>query len=204
MKKAVKAIIAASAVAAVVGVGAVSFAKWEGTSNTSVTTEASTGSINYISIKQKPETTIYLTALLHYDQNGTTVAQTTDAHTLGKAVFSVEFGGYTSYTLRIVALSGQGIGGGGDNLINFTDGTAEEHTTLYASTSYDGSNAITGTGDWTEVSIVDLSAISDPSAIPGFSGLKNKEITVYFILDSNQTDQMNKSFGVFVQIEGQE
>ena len=202
MKKAVKAIIAASAVAAVVGVGAVSFAKWEGTSNTSVTTEASTGSINYISIKQKPETTIYLTDLLPYDQNGTTVVQTTDAHTLGKAVFSVEFGGYTSYTLRIGALPGQGFGGG--NGITFTDGTAEEHTTLYASTSYDGTSVITGTEDWTEVSIVDPSALRDPSAIPGFSGLKNKEITVYFILDSNQTDQMNKSFGVFVQIEGQE
>ena len=49
MKKAVKAIIAASAVAAVVGVGAVSFAAWSGT-NTSATVNGETAKITTIGL----------------------------------------------------------------------------------------------------------------------------------------------------------
>lgn len=48
MKKVVKGLVIAASVAAVAGLGAVSFAKWEGSSNTSKTATGATGIVNTI------------------------------------------------------------------------------------------------------------------------------------------------------------
>ncbi|MCH5153661.1 MAG: hypothetical protein J1F71_00470 [Clostridiales bacterium] len=69
MKKAVKALITASAVAAVVGVGAVSYAAWSAGSVADKTVTGNTGSINTIgSLSVSPDSG--LSALYPVDQGG--------------------------------------------------------------------------------------------------------------------------------------
>ncbi|MCH5158710.1 MAG: hypothetical protein J1F33_05900 [Clostridiales bacterium] len=185
MKKAVKALVIAASVAAVAGIGAISFARWTGTGSVSQDTTASTGEVtNFLSIGQA--TDIHLTNLLPYDQFGTDTLQTTGAYTLGSATFAITLEqGYNAYNLKVEAKAD------GSTPITF-GGNDEKHTNLFATLTAPTSAVTSALTGWENVSDAGGYTFQEQQAT---------SVTIYFLLDSNDNDMMNKDFKVTVSVE---
>lgn len=175
-KKLVKPIVIATSVAAVVGIGAVSFAAWSGGTTTD-TQNGNTGSVDFLSFNETNVATATLTDILPHDQKSATPS-TTDK-TLGSVAFAqitlpTDIVGNYYITVKAVAGDTDGIA--------FTN--SDKHSDIYVSLTAP-SAAIT-LSEWTKANTENGAKLEIAST--------EKTPTIYVILDSNDSAQMNKSF----------
>lgn len=182
MKKKIKALVIATSVAAVAGIGAVSFAAWAG-GTTTETTNGTTGQIEFLSFNTTAATAT-ITGLLPYDQNGTTALQTTADKTLGSVAFAAITlpTGYESANYNITVKAIPNTDNGKD--ISWT-GADSAYTKIYVSATAPTA-AITAVTGWEEASDADGATltIAKETLTP----------TIYVIMDSNDSAQMDKEF----------
>lgn len=174
MKKTVKGLIIAASVAAVVGVGAVSFAAWEGSGKTTVST--ATNTTGYVSVIGFANDTqiAEVEELMPWDQgSGTVVAN----YALPKVTSGTE-----DYKITVTVTKANGWTGA---LYVIVDGNA----TLAASdptAEGSGWKTIDGTA-----SVFEFDATGDTAA----------ELYAHVILDSNKSADMNQSYDLTFKLD---
>lgn len=182
MKKKVKALVIATSVAAIAGIGAVSFAAWSG-GTTTESANGTTGQVDFLSFNTTAATAT-ISGLLPYDQKGTDALQTTADKTLG----SVAFAAITlpsdyekeNYNITVKAVPNTGSG----KEIAWT-GADSAYTKIYVSATAPTA-AIENVTGWEEASDADGATLT--------IARETLTPTIYVIMDSNDSAQMDKEF----------
>lgn len=179
MKKFLKPLVIATSVAAVVGIGAVSFAKWSGNSNTTAGSTGGTDTISLIGFASNSVTGF--TALQPYDQDDAKNSVATAAKTI--VLPAVSSNGTEKYDIKIKADAALGLDSSSHLYVKLATSAPSE--TIHDGSAFETTN-LTTTNGWYEVGTSDVTVISESQETGAY--------TAYFLLVSGESGDMNKSW----------
>lgn len=176
MKKVVKGLVIAASVAAVVGLGAVSFAKWAGNSNSQATTTGATDTISLIGFETASVTGF--TGLQPYNQNDSNTTIEAVAKTV--ALPAVSTNGTETYDILLKADAALGLQT--DSKLYVKLATSAPSEVIYQDAFI--TTNLTEANGWYEVGTSDKTVISNSSETGAY--------TAYFLLVSESSLDMGK------------